>query len=107
MPDVLTFSSSESDAAITFVNSTTANGVVSQHGRTFDIVASANLLVVRLVHVFSLSAALQPTVWPNFCIHVGKKFLRAHPVSCVRCQMARTAVVMQMKSLELAASDVI
>ena len=102
MPDVLTFSSSESDAAITFVNSTTANGVVSQHGRTFDIVASANLLVVRLVHVFSLSAALQPTVWPNFCIHV-----RAHPVSCVRCQMARTAVVMQMKSLELAASDVI
>ena len=46
LPDILTFSSLNNDAAITFVNSTTVNGVVFQHNKAFDIVASADLLVV-------------------------------------------------------------
>ena len=52
LPDILTFSSAESDAAITFINSTSVNGVVSQHGKAFDIVASADLLVVINLSVF-------------------------------------------------------
>ena len=45
-PDILSFSSPNNDAAITFINSTAVNGVVFLHGRTFDVVASAELLVV-------------------------------------------------------------
>ena len=46
---IFTFSSPESDATITFINSTTVNGVVSQHGKAFDIVASADALEVRKI----------------------------------------------------------
>lgn len=45
-PDILSFSSPKNDAAITFINSTAVNGVLFQHGHTFDVVASAELLVV-------------------------------------------------------------
>ena len=47
-PEVLSFSSPQNDAAITFINSTSIDGVVFQHGRAFDVAASADLLVVRL-----------------------------------------------------------
>ena len=46
-PETLSFSSPKNDAAITFINSTAVNGVVFQHNRAFDIVASADVLVVR------------------------------------------------------------
>ena len=45
-PDILSFSSSKNDAAVTFINGTSANGVVFQHDRAFDFVASADSLVV-------------------------------------------------------------
>ena len=51
LPDVLTFSSPDSDATITFINSTTVNGLIFQHGKAFDIVASADLLSVRNICV--------------------------------------------------------
>ena len=47
--EILSFSSLKNDAAITFVNSTTVNGVVFQHDRAFDVVASADFLVV--IHI--------------------------------------------------------
>ena len=46
-PETLSLFSPKNDAAITFINSTTVNGVVFQHGRAFDIVASADFLVVQ------------------------------------------------------------
>ena len=46
LPDILTFASPDSDAAISFINSTTATGVVFQHGMSFDVTATADLLVV-------------------------------------------------------------
>ena len=65
LPDVLTFVSPELDAAITFINSTTMNGVVSQHGKAFDIVASADLLVVRNIFTCYRVQLLQLVV--GFC----------------------------------------
>ena len=44
---ILSFSSPQNDAAITFINNTAVNGVVFQHSRAFDLVASADFLVVR------------------------------------------------------------
>ena len=49
-PDILSFSSTENDAALTFINSTAVDGVLFQHGRGFDVVASDGLLQVILVH---------------------------------------------------------
>ena len=49
-PDILSFSSAENDAALTFINGTAVNGVLFQHGRGFDVVASDGLLQVILVH---------------------------------------------------------
>ena len=46
LPDILSFASPRNDAAITFINDTAVNGVVFQHNKAFDIVASANLLLV-------------------------------------------------------------
>ena len=46
-PEILSFSSAKHDAAITFVNSTTVNGVVFHGNDTFDIVASADYLSVN------------------------------------------------------------
>ena len=60
VPEVLSFASPDNDAAITFVNSTTVDGVVFQHGRAFDIVASADALVVSL-HFFFFQFALFQT----------------------------------------------
>ena len=44
--DILSFSSPENDAALTFVNSTTVNGVLLKNGRAWDVVASDGLLKV-------------------------------------------------------------
>ena len=44
--DILSFSSPEKDAALTFINSTTVNGVLVQNGHAFDVVASDDLLRV-------------------------------------------------------------
>ena len=44
--DILSFSSPEHDAALTFVNSTTVNGVLLKNGRAWDVVASDGLLKV-------------------------------------------------------------
>ena len=49
-PDILSFSGTENDAALTFINGTAVNGVLFQHGRGFDVVASDGLLQVILVH---------------------------------------------------------
>ena len=58
--DILTFASPDSDAAITFINSTTANGVVFQHGMSFDMTATADLLVV-FAQTFPHNYARKPT----------------------------------------------
>ena len=60
LPDILTFASPDSDAAITFINSTTANGVVFQHGMSFDMTATADLLVV-FAQTFPHNYARKPT----------------------------------------------
>ena len=52
IPEVVSFSSPDNDAAITFINKTTVDGVVFQHGRAFDIVASADSLVVSQLDYF-------------------------------------------------------
>ena len=49
IPDILSFFSPENDAAITFINGTAVNGVVFQHGHAFDVVASAESLVLNPV----------------------------------------------------------
>ena len=46
-PETLSYFSAQNDAAITFINRTTLNGVVFQHSRAFNIVASADFLVVQ------------------------------------------------------------
>ena len=46
-PEVLSYSSTNDDAAITFINSTAVSGVVFQHHKAFDIVASAKALTVE------------------------------------------------------------
>ena len=51
-PDILSFSSAENDAALTFINSTAVNGVIFQHGQAFDVVASDGLLKVILLPDF-------------------------------------------------------
>ena len=51
-PDILSFSSAENDAALTFINSTAVNGVIFQHGQAFDVVASDGLLKVILLPEF-------------------------------------------------------
>ena len=50
-PDVLSFSSPKNDAALTFINRTTLNGVLFGHGRVFDVVASENLLQVLMAEI--------------------------------------------------------
>ena len=44
--EILSFTSPENDATITFINSTTVNGLLLQHGQAFDIVASEDYLQV-------------------------------------------------------------
>ena len=44
--DILSFSSPKNDAALTFVNSTTVNGVLLKNGQAWDVVASDGLLKV-------------------------------------------------------------
>ena len=44
--DIVYFSSSKNDAALTFVNSTTVNGVLLKNGQAWDVVASDGLLKV-------------------------------------------------------------
>ena len=44
--DILSFSSPKNDAALTFVNSTTVNGVLLKNGCAWDVVASDGLLKV-------------------------------------------------------------
>ena len=44
--DIVCFSSSKNDAALTFVNSTTVNGVLLKNGQAWDVVASDGLLKV-------------------------------------------------------------
>ena len=46
-PEILSFSSLNNDAAITFINSTAVDGVLFQHSQAFDIAASADLLTVN------------------------------------------------------------
>ena len=48
-PSILSFSSPQNNAAITFINDTAVNGVVFQHGHAFDVVVSADLLVLHPV----------------------------------------------------------
>ena len=71
-PDILSFYSPDNDAAITFINSTTVNGLVFQHGRAFDIVASADLLVVSL-HAFTQFAVKTSALTPlhTFIVHLS------------------------------------
>ena len=45
---ILSFSSPGNDAAITFINSTTVNGLLLQHGQAFDVVASEDSLQVLI-----------------------------------------------------------
>ena len=55
LPNILSFASPHNDATITFINDTAVNGVVFQHNKAFDIVASANLLLVwqhTVLHAF-------------------------------------------------------
>ena len=53
--DILSFSSPKNDAALTFVNSTTVNGVLLNHGRAWDVVASDGLLkVIGKLYKFEL-----------------------------------------------------
>jgi hypothetical protein len=59
-PDILTFSSPQNDAAITFINSTALDGVLFQHDRAFDIVASEDLLTLSPVW-HDLSCGLAPS----------------------------------------------
>ena len=47
-PDILSFSSTENNAALTFINATAVDGVLFQHGRGFDVEASDGLLQVIL-----------------------------------------------------------
>ena len=44
--DILSFSSPKNDAALTFVNSTTVNGVLLKNGQAWDVVASDGFLKV-------------------------------------------------------------
>ena len=44
--DILTYSTAKNDAALTFVNSTTVNGVLIHDGQAWDVVASDGLLQV-------------------------------------------------------------
>ena len=44
--DIISFSSPLNDAALTFVNSTTVNGVLLKNGQAWDVVASDGLLKV-------------------------------------------------------------
>ena len=44
--DILYFSSPKNDAALTFVNSTTVNGVLLKNGQAWDVVASDGFLKV-------------------------------------------------------------
>ena len=46
LPNILSFASPHHDATITFINDTAVNGVVFQHNKAFDLVASENLLLV-------------------------------------------------------------
>ena len=47
-PEVLSFSSTEKDASLTFMNSTSVQGVLIHHGRAFEVVASADSMQVCL-----------------------------------------------------------
>ena len=44
--DILYFSSPKNDAALTFVNSTTVNGVLLKNGQAWDVVPSDGFLKV-------------------------------------------------------------
>ena len=44
--DILTYTSPKNDAALTFVNSTTVNGVLLKNGQAWDVVASDGFLKV-------------------------------------------------------------
>ena len=84
-PDILSFSSPHNDAAITFINKTAVNGVVFQHDRAFDVVASADMLVVRvnnaLVNLTELCRKHNPQDMWRYCI------------SCDRCVTTSTVVL--------------
>ena len=89
IPDILSFSSPDNDAAITFINSTTMNGVVFQHNRAFDVIASANLLVVwqhTAQNVLGITTQLL-TNTPRTCTMLAapgasQSELRCRPVCC-------------------------
>ena len=93
-PETLSFSSPNNDAAITFINSTSLNGVIFQHGRAFNIVASADFLVVLYCTLEQLTpkyVSVKNAIAHIFSNSTRDYFLLVAP-GATQCEMRRHAV---------------